>query len=259
MGKRIAARVDGLQRTQLARNMHRRTNAVQVVVTNDLRQQLDGHERDHRPRPPAFLLESQLENVRLLLGNVLVEQLLVLLEIADSNGNAIAVAARVGNQVAGSEDTRREYAAGALIGTKRQDVLRAVADVDHGGDAGVKKARERLESLLPIGRSRFGVRRGTRVEAPAQMDVHVHQSRNEIFAAAVDAVTFQVVGESAGRNGSDVFALDRYGHVGLRRMRAVDERHVLDDYAVCARGAKLKQEGDCSGREQKVLFHVGPP
>ena len=38
------------------------------------------------------------------------------------------------------------------------------------------------------------------------------------------------------------------------RMRAIDERHMLDDHAVRMRGTTRKQQGDCRGREHKVLF-----
>lgn len=47
------------------------------------------------------------------------------------------------------EDAWSKYPAGALIGTQRQNVLRAISDVDHGGDTRVQEARERFHTIDP--------------------------------------------------------------------------------------------------------------
>ena len=77
---------------------------------------------------------------------------------------------------------------GALIRTQRQDLLLAVAGVEYGGHAGVEEARERTRrASLRLAASHF-TRRSGRLRRAAQMDVDVHQARNEVLAARVDAL-----------------------------------------------------------------------
>ena len=108
------------------------------------------------------------------------------------------MAAGISNEIAGGEDARREDAAGALIGAQRQYVLGPVANVDHGGDAGVQKARQGLHTLLSVRDARL-IGLDARVEGAAQMDVHVHQPRHEVLAPGVDATALEL--RVPGRSG----------------------------------------------------------
>ena len=126
MRERVQAGVDRFERAELVGDVRGRADAVLVVVAHDLLGQVGREQRDHRPRAPAFLLDHQLDHVGLLLGDVRVEQRLVLLEVRDADRDAIAMAARIGDRVAGGEDARREDLPGALIGAQRQDQLLAL-------------------------------------------------------------------------------------------------------------------------------------
>src|SRR3984885_3725934 len=238
--------------------MNRRADAVQDVIADDLLQQIRRHERNHWPGAPAFFFQGQFEDVGLLLCNVLVEQPLVLLEVADPQGYAITVAARIRDEVAGGKDARREYSAGALVCAQRQDVLCAVSDVDHRGDSCVEKACKSLDALLAIGRTRWRIRLGARVEPAAQMDMHVHQPGNQIFPLALDAMTLETSRKDAGRDARDALALDRNSHVTLRCVRAIYQCHVLDDHSVCVRRRGRQHEDQCAACKTEFL-HLDSP
>ena len=46
-----------------------------------------------------------------------------------------------------------------------------------------------------------------------------------------------------------------HGHVGLRRVDAIDERHVIDHHIVGARGGGREQQDEGRRREQGAQFH----
>src|SRR6266404_3777234 len=108
MGQGVAARIDRLQSAQLARDVYGRADAMLVVIARDLLEEVNRHQRDHGSRAPTFLLQREFQNVRLLLGNVPVEQCLVLLEVADPNRHAIPMAAWIGHEISRREDSWRE-------------------------------------------------------------------------------------------------------------------------------------------------------
>ena len=178
----VGAGIDGLERAQLARNMHGGADAVLIVIADDLLQQLHRHQRDHRPRAPALLLERQLQDVGLLLGDMLVQQRLVLLEVADAHRDSVAMASRVGDQIAGRKDAGRKDPAGALVAAQRQDVLGPVAGVEHGRDAGIEETCQRRLAFRAIRRSRRRIHFAADVEAAAQVNVDVDQAGDQIFA-----------------------------------------------------------------------------
>jgi hypothetical protein len=158
-----------------------------IVVTGDFLKQICGHQRDHRPRAPPLLLQGQFKNVRLLFRNMPVQQCLIFLEIADSHSHFVAVAARVGNEVARGKDPRRKNLACPLLRTQRQNVLSAIPGIEYRGNTGIQKARECGEPFLAVGRREFGIYVSADLEAASQMNVHIDQARNQIFARSVDA------------------------------------------------------------------------
>ena len=72
---------------------------------------------------------------------LLVEQGLILLKVADPYGGVITVAARVGDEIASGENPRREDLARALVSSQGQNVLCPVAGIVSHRRVGSKQQR----------------------------------------------------------------------------------------------------------------------
>ena len=88
------------------------------------------------------------------------------------------------------------------------------------------------------------------------MTVHVHQPGHQIHAPAVYAAALQSRRDGTGGNARDALGVDRHRHIGLWRMRAIDQSHVLDGHALCARRTDTNQQGEGACREHGVEVGV---
>src|SRR5712671_3825036 len=207
MGQGVAARIDRLQSAQLARDVYGRADAMLVVIARDLLEKVYRHQRDHGSRAPTFLLQRKFQNVRLLLGNVPVEQCLVLLEVADPNRHAIPMAPWIGHEISRREDSWRQNLPRALVRPQRKDMLCPVAGIKNRRDARVQKTGQRRDACLAVRWSQLRVDLAGDVEPALEMNVNIHQSRNQKSTLALDPPAPESTRQSAWRNRRNPLAL----------------------------------------------------
>ena len=245
--QRIHAGENGLAGTQFAGGVHGGADAALVVVLHDALHQVHGQARDGGPRAPAALLVGELEHVGLA-RDVRVQQRLGLGPVVDQRGaGGTAMAARIGHDSAGCENTGAFDFSRAFLPPQFQDEIRVIPGVVEQGEAAVQVAVQRLQAGFEIRGGRFlqPFRRGA--HAAAQVNVHVHHARHQVAALAI-----QHVGAVRGLQRGVVYcadapALHRYPSAGNgRRTCAVQQRHVFDQEVLRAgRGSRCKCKEQC--------------
>lgn len=260
MGEAVDASEDRFGRAQLAGGVGGGADAVPVYLEDDLLHQVQRQQRDQRPGAPAMLVERQLDDVGLLLLQIFEQRRLVLAPIVDTDRHLAAMAARIGDDVPGGEDARRQDLARPLVRAQPHDMGRDVAGVVHGGDARIDVARQRLDAR---GAGCPGVRRNLRrggrtavaIDADhsppvaaaraLQVDMDVHQARHQILAAGVDAAPGDCRGGPCRRDESDAALIHPDRHVQLLRLAgAVDQSHIVDHIIL---GQRRRGEGESEG------------